>query len=148
MTPCLTCGPLAYRGTVLVIWPAFRHEELTEGREYVAGQAFEVLEQGDTCDPDQKQLDYVEFLLEYANYQQHWSSDPRILSTLSRAALKWNNRELFGRAMKRCHGDEKVKRLGSKGILDALAKFGIDYMKPLCVPFSYLSRIWPLTFSF
>ncbi|KAG8947497.1 hypothetical protein FRC04_010678 [Tulasnella sp. 424] len=121
----------SYRGTVLVIWPAFRHEELTEGREYVEGQAFEILEQGDTCNPDQKQLDCVECLLEYARYQQHWSSDPRILSTLSRAASRWDNRELFERAMKRCHGEEKVRRLGCEGILDALAKFGIDYMKPV-----------------
>lgn len=137
MIPCLTCGLLAYRGTVLVIWPAFRHEELTEGREYVEGQAFEILEQGDTCNPDQKQLDCVECLLEYARYQQHWSSDPRILSTLSRAAVRWDNRELFGRAMKRCHGEEKVRRLGCEGILDALAKFGIDYMKPVYVLLPY-----------
>ncbi|KAG9037230.1 hypothetical protein FS837_001472 [Tulasnella sp. UAMH 9824] len=107
------------------------NEELVEGREYVARKAIECLRGVTICQPDHKELDYVEFLLEYAKYQQRWSTDSRILAVLSQVALRWNNRELFGRVMKRCRGEEKVRRLGMDGILDAVTKFGIGYMMPV-----------------
>ncbi|KAG9019340.1 hypothetical protein FRB90_003746 [Tulasnella sp. 427] len=120
-----------HRATVMVIWPSFRHHELVEGREYVAGQAMARLEETDHSHPTQEDLDHFEFLLEYASYEKRWSTDPRILSVLSAAALRWDNKLLFERAIAKCHAEEKIKRLGTKGILDAVTKLGIEYMKPL-----------------
>ncbi|KAG9019341.1 hypothetical protein FRB90_003747 [Tulasnella sp. 427] len=120
-----------YRATVLVVWPSFRDDEFLEGQEYVAERAFEALEDNETVQPDQEELNHFAFLLEYASREQRWSTDPQILPALTNAAMRWNNKELFEQALEKCHAEEKVKWLGARGVLDAVTTFGLEYMKPI-----------------
>ncbi|KDQ61180.1 hypothetical protein JAAARDRAFT_191287 [Jaapia argillacea MUCL 33604] len=117
-----------YRRTVLVIWPDENHFAIV----YSGGNfqlALNQLRDSPSTKPTKMEVDLLEYILLAAILGEHPRAN--VLKVVCGVACKWEDRDLWLRAVVACGGDKSFAGPGNGNILKGVETFGFEPIRPI-----------------